>query len=60
MILQPIDNRDQTIAIVPDSKSRNIPEIVVIRRWAVGGSGNLERVGQLGEGWANRVSLQAT
>jgi hypothetical protein len=37
--------------IVPDSKSRNIPEVVIVRRWAVGVSGNLGRVGQLGEGW---------
>jgi hypothetical protein len=24
------------IGTVPDSKSRNIPEVVIVRRWAVG------------------------
>jgi hypothetical protein len=45
---------------VPDSKSRNIPEVVFVRRWAV-------RVLVIWNGWdswvkggANRVSLQAT
>ncbi len=45
---------------VPDSKSRNIPEVVVVRRRAGGVLG-------IGEGWvnqvkggANGVSLQAT
>jgi hypothetical protein len=38
---------------VPISKSRNIPEVVIVGagRW---GSGNLGRVGQLGEGWGKR------
>jgi hypothetical protein len=46
--------------VVPDSKSRNIPEVVIVRRWAVG-------VLEIWKGWdswvkggANRVSLQAT
>jgi hypothetical protein len=39
-----------TVLLVPNSKSRNIPEIVIVRRGAGGGSGNLGRVGQLGEG----------
>jgi hypothetical protein len=37
---------------VPDSKSRNIPEVVVVRRWAVGILG-LEGRGGMGEGWGN-------
>ncbi len=48
---------------VPDSKSRNIPEVVIARRWAVGVAGVLG----IWKGWdswvkggANRVSLQAT
>ena len=48
------------IIIVPDSKSRNIPEVVVVRRWAVGILGFWRG----GVGWvkggANGVSLQAT
>jgi hypothetical protein len=31
---------------VPDKRIRNIPEVVVVRRWVRWGSGNLE-----GEGW---------
>ncbi len=46
--------------IVPDSKSRNIPEVVLVRRWAVGFLG----IWRGGVGWvkggANGVSLQAT
>ncbi len=45
---------------VPDSKSRNIPEVVLVRLWAVGILG----IWRGGVGWvkggANRVSLQAT
>ncbi len=45
---------------VPVSKSRNIPEVVLVRRWAVGVLG----IWRGGVGWvkggANRVSLQAT
>ncbi len=48
------------IVSVPDSKSRNIPEVVVVRRWAVGILGFWRG----GVGWvkggANGVSLQAT
>ncbi len=46
--------------VVPDGKSRNIPEVVVVRRWAVGILGFWEG----GVGWvkdgATGVSLQAT
>jgi hypothetical protein len=31
---------------VPDKRIRNIPEVVLVRRWVGWGSGNLE-----GEGW---------
>ncbi len=31
---------------VPDKRIRNIPEVVLVRRWVSWGSGNLE-----GEGW---------
>ncbi len=37
-----------TYILVPDSKSRNIPEVVLVS-WD---SGNLEGRGGLGEGWA--------
>ncbi len=46
--------------IVPVSKSRNIPKVVLLRRWAVGVLG----IWRGGVGWvkggANGVSLQAT
>ncbi len=35
---------------VPDNKSRNIPKVVLVRRWAVGVLGILEGRGGLGEG----------
>jgi hypothetical protein len=45
---------------VPDNKSRNIPEVVLVRRWTVGVLG----IWRGGVGWlkggANGVSLQAT
>jgi hypothetical protein len=45
---------------VPDNKSRNIPEVVLVRRWAVG----VLEIWREGVGWvkggANGVSLQAT
>ncbi len=45
---------------IPDNKSRNIPEVVLVRRWAVGVLG----IWRKGVGWvkggANGVSLQAT
>jgi hypothetical protein len=45
---------------VPDNKSRNIPEVDLVRRWAVGVLG----IWRGGVGWfkggANGVSLQAT
>jgi hypothetical protein len=46
--------------IVPDSKSRNIPEVVIVRRWAVGVLGIWEGWDGWVKGGANRVSLQAT
>ncbi len=48
------------ILCVPDSKSRNIPEVVVVRRWAVGVLGIWEGWDSWVKGGANRVSLQAT
>jgi hypothetical protein len=48
------------IVTVPDSKSRNVPEVVLVRRWADGVLG----IWREGVGWvkggANGVSLQAT
>jgi hypothetical protein len=50
---------DRKIVSVPDKRIRNIPEVVLVRRWVSWGSGNLE-----GEGWVRGgtkgVSLQAT
>ncbi len=34
------------IRLVPDRRIRNIPEVILVRRWVSWGSGNLE-----GEGW---------
>jgi hypothetical protein len=45
---------------VPDSKSRNIPEVVIVRRWAVGVLGIWKGWDGWVKGGANRVSLQAT
>jgi hypothetical protein len=45
---------------VPDSKSRNIPEVVIVRRWAVGVLGIWKGWDSWVKGGANRVSLQAT
>ncbi len=39
-------SENKRYVLVPDSKSRNIPEVVVVRRWAVG------ILGFGGEGWA--------
>ncbi len=41
---------------VPDRRVRNIPEVVLVRRWASWGSGNLEG-GGLGEGWVKGGSV---
>jgi hypothetical protein len=53
-------NTNRCLVLVPDSKSRNIPEVILVRRGAVGVLG----IWRGGEGWvkggANRVSLQAT
>jgi hypothetical protein len=35
-----------SMAIVPERRVRNIPEVILVRRWVSWGSGNLE-----GEGW---------
>jgi hypothetical protein len=47
------------VGIVPDRRSRIVPEVVLVRRWAVGVLGIWR-----GEGWvkggAREVSLQAT
>ncbi len=48
------------IVIVPDSKIRNIPEVVFVRRWAVGVLGIWKGWDNWVKGAANRVSLQAT
>ncbi len=45
---------------VPDNKSRNIPEVVLVRRWAVGVLGIWRGGVRLVKGGANGVSLQAT
>jgi hypothetical protein len=44
---------------VPDKRSRNIPEVVLVRHWAVRVLGIWRGEG-LGEGWDEGVSLQAT
>ncbi len=46
--------------IVPDSKSRNIPEVVIVRRWTVGVLGIWGGWDSWVKGGASRVSLQAT
>jgi hypothetical protein len=50
---------DQRV-IVPDKKSRNIPEVVLVRRWAVGVLGICRGGVSWVKGGANGVSLQAT
>jgi hypothetical protein len=45
---------------VPDSKNRNIPEVVIVRRWADGVLGIWKGWDSWVKGGANRVSLQAT
>jgi hypothetical protein len=45
---------------VPDNKSRNIPEVVVVRHWAVGVLGIWRGRDSWVKGGANGVSLQAT
>ncbi len=49
-----------TTGTVPDSKSRNIPEVVVVRRGAVGVLGIWKGWDSWVKGGANGVSLQAT
>jgi hypothetical protein len=39
--------------VVPDKRIRNIPEVVLVRRWVSWGSGNLE-----GEGWVRGGTIQ--
>jgi hypothetical protein len=48
------------VLIVPNSKSRNIPEVVIVRRGAGGVLGIWEGWVSWVKGGANRVSLQAT
>ncbi len=48
------------IITVPNSKSRNIPEVVIVRRRAGGVLGVWEGWVSWVKGGANRVSLQAT
>jgi hypothetical protein len=43
---------------VPDRRSRNNPEVVLVRRWAVRVLGIWRGEG-LGEGWDKGISLQA-
>jgi hypothetical protein len=45
---------------VPDDKSRNIPEVVLVRRWAVRVLGIWRGGVRWVKGGANGVSLQAT
>jgi hypothetical protein len=44
------------ILTVPDRRSRNIPEVVLVRRWAVGVLGIWRGEG-LGEGWDKEGSV---
>jgi hypothetical protein len=41
---------------VPDKRIRNIPEVVLVRRWVSWGSGNLEGEGWVG-GWGRGGSV---
>jgi hypothetical protein len=45
---------------VPDNESRNIPEVVLVGRWAVGVLGIWRGRDSWVKGGANGVSLQAT
>jgi hypothetical protein len=45
-----ITTQHEKIISVPDRRSRNVPEVVVVRRWAVGVLGIWRGEG-LGEGW---------
>ncbi len=60
LLLTPAWVAGPCVLLVPDNKSRNVPEVVVVRRWAVG----IWDFGREGVGWvkggANGVSLQAT
>ncbi len=48
--------RQNRVVIVPDRRSRNIPEVIVVRRWAVGVLGIWRGEG-LGEGWDKEESV---
>jgi hypothetical protein len=52
--------REELIYIVPDNKSRNIPEVVLVRRWAVKVLGVWRGRDSWVKGGANGISLQAT
>jgi hypothetical protein len=59
--LQSTENNEKNrICIILDSKSRNIPEVVLVRRWAVGVLGIWKGGVDWVKGEANGVSLQAT
>jgi hypothetical protein len=46
-----VQHKIAQVQTVPDNKSRNIPEVVLVRRWAVGVLRIWRGEGQLGEGW---------
>ncbi len=48
------------IGTVPDRRCRTVPEVVLVRRWATKGSGNLEGGGAGEKVGAGEVSSQAT
>ncbi len=48
--------KNSGIGIVPDKRSGNIPEVIVVRRWAVGVLGIWRGEG-LGEGWDKEGSV---
>jgi hypothetical protein len=48
------------VTIVQDNKSRNIPEVALVRRWAVGVLGIWRGGVRWVKGGANGVSLRAT
>ncbi len=56
----PRQNSTQLILLVPNSRSRNIPEVVIVRRGAGGVLGIWEGLVNWVKGGANGVSLQAT
>ncbi len=55
-----IGHVDMSVLVVLDSKSRNIPEVVIVRHGAVGVLGIWRGWDSWVKGGANGVSLQAT